>query len=179
MSVINRTERERRPGARRRGRELALAALYRADLLDLGPSGAACSLPEVLALHEEINPEKGPKAERVRTEALEYAHQLVTGLALERRAIDQDISELSTEWSLERLSITDRNILRIALWELKQGGVPAVIVDEAVELAKQYGGPDSPRFVNGILGAWLARHHAEEHEPHTPDGSDWPTDVRS
>ena len=71
--------------------------------------------------------------------------------------IDATIAELATDWRLDRLSITDRNILRLALWELGSGEPPAVVVNEAVEIAGQYGGAESAKFVNGVLGGWLQR----------------------
>jgi N utilization substance protein B len=161
MGDTERTEPKRRPGARRRARELALAALYRADLLGLGESAALASLPETLSLNQESWPERGRVAQRLRAEALEYAHQLLTGVWLDREALDAAIEESATGWSLDRMPITDRNILRIALSELRRGEPVAVVVNEAVELASQYGGPESSRFVNGVLGGYAARRAAE------------------
>jgi len=157
MGDTDRTEPRRRPGARRRAREVALAALYRADLLGLGHSAALVSLPEMLALSEEHWAEEGRRAERLRAEALQHAHNLVTGVSLDCETIDATIAELATDWRLDRLSITDRNILRLALWELGRGEPPAVVVNEAVEIAGEYGGAESAKFVNGVLGGWLQR----------------------
>jgi len=157
MGDTDRTEPQRRPGARRRAREVALAALYRADLLDLGYAAALASLPDMLALNEESLPDTERRARGIRAEALQYAHDLVTGVSLEGERIDATITELSTDWSLERLSITDRNILRLALWELSNGEPPGVAINEAVEIAQQYGGAESSKFVNGVLGAWVRR----------------------
>ena len=160
MGDTDRTEPERRPGPRRRAREVALAALYRADLLDLGYAAALASLPEMLSLHEESRPEPERRARSIRAEALQYAHGLVTGVSLESERIDATIAELSTDWSLDRLSVTDRNILRLALWELGNGEPPGVAINEAVEIAQEYGGAESSKFVNGVLGAWVKRESA-------------------
>jgi N utilization substance protein B len=167
MGATDASPRQRRPGARRRAREVALAALYRADLLGLDHAAALASLPEMLSLNDEQQPTEGRGGRRIRAEALAYAHDLISGLALESVAIDAVIAELATGWSLERLSITDRNILRLGLWELTQGHPPAAVVNEAVEIAREYGGPDSARFVNGVLGAWLDRQKAGEPQPGT------------
>jgi len=170
MGDTDRTEPERRPGARRRAREVALAALYRADLLDLGYAAALVSLPEMLALNEENLPEADRRARGVRAEALQYAHDLVTGVSLESERIDAAIAELSTDWSLDRLSVTDRNILRLALWELGRGEPPGVAINEAVEIAQRFGGAESSKFVNGVLGAWVKRQ--ESGTAATEDGKD-------
>ncbi|MBX6349884.1 MAG: transcription antitermination factor NusB [Clostridia bacterium] len=90
------------------------------------------------------------------------AERIVEGVMAHRAEIDRHISLRSRDWRLERIAPVDRNILRIAVWELcHRPDVPApVAIDEAVELAKTYGGQDSSRFVNGILGQ-LARALAE------------------
>ena len=67
--------------------------------------------------------------------------------------LDARINEASRDWSAERLGALERNILRIALWELDRGGVPVeVAIDEAVSLAKRYASEEAGRLVNGILG---------------------------
>jgi transcription antitermination factor NusB len=132
-------------------------------VLELELSAVPVSLPEVLALNQEDWPAKDRGSERLRAEVLEYANDVLTGLLLEHADIDAAIDELSTDWRLERLSATDRCILRIALCELRRGlEPPAVIIDEAVELAREYGGTDSPKFVNGVLGAWLRGANGDE-----------------
>jgi transcription antitermination protein NusB len=148
-------------GARRRARELALAALYRGDLLGLGAADVVESLPETLVLHLEGWPPEDRASAELREETLAYATRLVAGVARSREQADEAISALSTDWPLDRLAATDRAILRMALWELGEAtAAPAVIINEAVELARAFGGADSPRFVNGILGAWVRREGA-------------------
>ncbi|MFN2419928.1 MAG: transcription antitermination factor NusB [Gemmatimonadota bacterium] len=87
--------------------------------------------------------------------AREYAERLVTALAEHLDEIDVLLGESSEGWEVERMSIVDRNILRIAVTEfLYVADVPSkVSIDEAVMLAARYGGADSPRFVNGVLDA--------------------------
>jgi N utilization substance protein B len=147
----------RRPGARRRARELALSALYRADLLGLDEATAIASLPGMLAIGLEDWTLEDREAPGLREEAAAYAGQLIAGVYAEQAQLDEAIGELATDWRVARLAATDRAILRIAMWELAQGLVPpAVVVSEAVELAAEYGTAESPRFVNGILAARLA-----------------------
>jgi N utilization substance protein B len=87
--------------------------------------------------------------------AREYAERLVTALSEHLDEIDVLLGESSEGWEVERMSIVDRNILRIAVTEfLYVDDVPSkVSIDEAVMLATRYGGADSPRFVNGVLDA--------------------------
>ena len=90
--------------------------------------------------------------------ALDYAQTLVEGSLAHRESIDELISAQAENWRLERMPVVDRNVLRLAVYELRhQPGVPAVVViDEAIELAKKFGSEQSGRFVNGILDALLA-----------------------
>ncbi len=83
----------------------------------------------------------------------EYAVSLVEGVQAQRLRIDELIATYSEGWSLDRLPGVDRALLRLAIYELLWTDVPpAVVVDEAVELAKSLSTEDSPRFVNGLLG---------------------------
>jgi transcription antitermination protein NusB len=82
-----------------------------------------------------------------------YASELVGGVAEEYAGLDARINEASTEWTADRLGALERNILRIALWELDRDEVPfEAAIDEAVSLAKRYSSEDAGRLVNGILG---------------------------
>jgi N utilization substance protein B len=82
-----------------------------------------------------------------------YADELVRGVAASLNVVDELIREASTNWRLERMARVDRNTLRIGAWELlHQKDIPrAVILDEAVEIAKRFGSEDSQSFVNGVL----------------------------
>jgi N utilization substance protein B len=82
-----------------------------------------------------------------------YAVEIAEGVAAEHEEIDARISEASRDWPAERLGALERNILRIALWELDRDEVPLeAAIDEAVSLAKRYSSEEAGRLVNGILG---------------------------
>lgn len=85
-----------------------------------------------------------------------FVENLAQGVAAKRSALDQLIVKAAPEWPLDKISMVDRNILRIGLYELlfsEKGEVPAkVAINEAIELAKTFGGESSGRFVNGVLG---------------------------
>ena len=82
-----------------------------------------------------------------------YARDLVEGVSGEAAELDARINDASSEWSADRLGALERNVLRIALWELERGDVPLeAAIDEAVSLAKRYSSEDAGRLVNGILG---------------------------
>lgn len=94
----------------------------------------------------------------------EYACSLALGVESELDRIDEVIGETSEHWAVSRMPLVDRNILRIATFELVHGGeIPSsVAINEAVELAKVYGGEDSSKFVNGVLGRIAERRPVEE-----------------
>ena len=124
---------------RRRARETALQALYQ---LDLNPEMPQAALIEFLD-SELDDPE-------LRT----FAGQIVEGVSIRRDDLDVLIQSHSDNWSLDRMAGTDRNVLRLAAWELFHSDVPfRVILDEAIELAKTFGDARSPDFVNGVLDA--------------------------
>ena len=82
-----------------------------------------------------------------------YAQELSDGVVAESSELDARINEASSDWSADRLGALERNILRIALWELEREEVPLeAAIDEAVSLAKRYSSEDAGRLVNGILG---------------------------
>lgn len=89
----------------------------------------------------------------------EFLLWLVAGTLTQREEIDQLIQRYAPQWPIEQLAIVDRNILRMSIFELGASNTrtpPKAVINEAVELAKAYGGDNSPGFVNGVLGAWLA-----------------------
>ena len=127
-------------GKRRKGRELALRCLYSLELFPTGKS------EERLA---EIVREEGSE-DTLKVFALE----LVSGVRENQDYFDRLISEYATNWSLDRVAVIDRNILRLSIYEMLRKDEeipPAVCIDEAIELAKIYGSEDSYRFINGIL----------------------------
>lgn len=122
---------------RRKARETALQALYKLDI-SAGPS-----LEKDLEL-EELAPG---------TEARRYCESLVHGVRTRIAELDSEIEKHSENWTVSRMSVVDRNILRMAVWELLYSAeVPyKVVIDEAVELAKRYGTDESGPFINGII----------------------------
>jgi N utilization substance protein B len=84
----------------------------------------------------------------------EFCRELATGVERTIEQLDETIGRISEHWVVSRMPLVDRNILRLATYELLfEGDVPpSVAINEAVELAKAYGGDDSSKFVNGVLG---------------------------
>lgn len=92
------------------------------------------------------------QAEDAPTRVVEYAESLVTTYWRLRKSVDQRITATSTKWDLPRMSPVDRNVLRVAVVELLVGDVPpGAVLDEAIEIGKEFGDRDSSRFINGIL----------------------------
>ena len=135
-------------GSRTRARECALQALYQ---LDTSAGDAREAVRGVMA-HFEGDPETaGEKTADGETER--FADELVRGVQSERAAIDELIQKSSTHWKLDRMARVDRNILRLAVYEiLRRADVPVrVTLNEAIELGKKYGSEESSSFVNGVL----------------------------
>ena len=140
---------------RRKGRELAVQALYQCDL-------GACGADEVLGLFlpTEYGTEDGEAlAEPGSKKSFIYAQTLVRGTLSNLEEIDDLIRGQAEHWRLERMPAVDRNILRLAVFEfLYEADVPKLVVmDEAIELAKKFGSKDSSRFVNGLLDGLLKK----------------------
>jgi N utilization substance protein B len=129
-------------GARRSGREAALQMLFQ---MEAGGGDA----DEVIPLFwRSFGGDADP-------ESREYADACVRGVAGALPSLDAHITKASTHWRIERMARVDRNLLRLGTWELSaRRDVPrAVVLDEAVELAKSFGNDESAAFVNGVLEA--------------------------
>jgi N utilization substance protein B len=129
-------------GIRRKSRELALQALYQGEL-----AGQAGLLDfEEFCAHFQVN-----------KKAIPYAKNLLNGVQEKREEINQLIIRYAENWRLERMSVIDRNILRLAVFELRyQEDVPtSVAINEAVEISKRYSTDESGSFINGILDAMV------------------------
>jgi transcription antitermination protein NusB len=139
---------------RRKAREVAFQTLYRFDIDYLQAKGP---LPETRLLAEET--QKHFDHFGIPSESREFANQLVSGTLKDLSKIDETIQAHAAHWRLERVSHVDRNLLRIASYEIMEFPDihPSVTIDEAVELAKQFGTEKSASFVNGILDA-IAEH---------------------
>lgn len=98
-------------------------------------------------------------------EPSEYCRELALGTELNQERIDAEIESTSEHWTISRMPLVDRNILRLAVYEITFcDEVPdSVAINEAVEMAKIYGGEDSSKFVNGVLGR-IAEHHVDANE---------------
>lgn len=130
-------------GARRKGRELAVQALYQ---IELSGEDSAVAMH---AFWEQC--EAGSRAK-------EFAAALVAGVRERQESLDQLITETSEHWRFDRLSRVDLNILRIAAFELSTRGAPtSVVIDEAIEIARRFGTEESAVFVNGILDQLAAK----------------------
>jgi len=130
-------------GLRRKSREIALQFLFGHDFQQQGtdPESVERDLERFCACFDT-----SPKA-------LPYTKELLAGVFTHLDAIDSLVRDRSHHWRLERMSLVDRNILRIAIYEMQYvEDVPAkVAINEALEIAKQYSIPDSVAFINGIL----------------------------
>lgn len=125
---------------RRRAREKAVILLYQMDLLR--------KKPEEIVENDQL---VGKKFD-------EFSLKLINGVTDNLKEIDKIISSTVQNWSLDRIAVIDRNILRVAIYEMiHEDDIPLkVSVDEAIEIAKNLGQkPDTPKFINGVLGKFL------------------------
>jgi len=127
-------------GARRRARALALQALYEIDSV----GHTADAVPDRLLREQKLSEEND-----------QFVRRLVAGVIQNRREIDANIEKFAPAWPIQQTPVIDRNILRLAIFELLiDNEVPVkVAINEAVELAKKFGGDNSARFVNGVLSS--------------------------
>lgn len=148
--------------SRRIAREMALQSLFQIDVydgvrqnlslesigeIDYSDFTVEAALAAAFLEHEE----EGEKA----LKAQDYAESLVRGVVANKEAIDGKLASYAVDWTVERMSATDRNILRVAVYELlfaEKKLEAGVAINEAVEIAKAYGTDESPRFINGVLG---------------------------
>ena len=127
-------------GGRRKARSVALQALYEIDSVGHDPEATLTHLLEETKLTGEN---------------ATFMQDLVRGVVRYKEKLDAQIQRYASAWPLEQIAVIDRNILRLAIFEvLLDNRVPVkVAINEAVELAKDFGSDNSPRFVNGVLGA--------------------------
>ncbi len=131
---------------RSRAREIALQALYQADL---NPHAAAGDLEAFVAARLHGGP------------LVPFATGLVRGVRGALEELDPFLDARAEHWRVARMAATDRAILRLAAWEILHSDTPpAVVADEAIELAKRYGGEGSGAFVAGIVGRIIAERQA-------------------
>ena len=162
-------------GKRRMAREMALQMLYQHDLGGSAPAQIFSVFDRAVHLvgngseddagsakrwrAQSRNPEEGERRRREVDEAFDYARTLVEGTLGHLDEVNRLIAEQADNWRLERMPAVDRNILRLAVYELLyEEDIPKlVVVDEAIELAKKFSTDQSSRFVNGLLDGLLKR----------------------
>jgi N utilization substance protein B len=130
--------------SRRRSRQRALQILFLWDVSKQPIENAVSAYDEILYSEEgKVRPQRDP-----------FLDQLVQGAAAHIAEIDKHISQHAEHWRIERMPAVDRNILRLAVHEMMAFDTPpAVVIDEALELARKFAGEESVQFVNGVLDA--------------------------
>jgi N utilization substance protein B len=148
-------------GTRRSAREAALQFLFQDDFLELGRN-ADIELEQRFARFSALY--------QVNRKARPYAFELLCGIAAKMEQIDSEIRRHALNWRLERIAGTDRNLLRIGIFELLfRDDVPAqVAINEAVEIAKRFGTEESPAFINGVLDAVQQARQQRVHQADSP-----------
>jgi len=130
--------------ARHRSRKRALQILFEWDMRGEPIDAAIRHYYDTLYSEESENK---PKPDR-------FMEELARGTVTKAHEIDKTIEEKSEHWRLERMPVVDRNILRLAIYELSANTIAApIVIDEALELARQFSGDESISFINGILDA--------------------------
>lgn len=124
---------------RRKGREIALQILYQREAAQIPVSEAINNYRKYFRVEDK--------------EVLKFGEELASGVEKNIEIIDNLIKKYTPSWPLERLNLTDKNILRLAIYEmLFRPDIPEIVsINEAIELAKLYGTDDSPAFINGVL----------------------------
>jgi N utilization substance protein B len=127
-------------GQRRKARESALQILYQLEFDEMDAGEA----------HDAFW-----RKRRAPAGAKDYCLRLVEGISSHQKEIDEAIQSISEHWRIARMALIDRNILRLAAFELLRDRSipPAIVINEAIEIAKKYSGPEAAIFVNGILDA--------------------------
>ncbi len=127
-------------GRRRKAREETLRILFRLEF-------------ENKQIEKTLN--QYWKNKKVSKEIKEYSTWLVNGVISDQAKIDNIIQQISEHWRVSRMALVDRNILRMAVFELlyEENIAPAIVINEAIEIAKRYSGDEAATFVNGILDA--------------------------
>lgn len=123
---------------RRNARELALQLLFQSEF------APQISVYSFLQLYDN----------KYANETIEYAESIINGVSEFKTKIDEKISSVSRNWKVDRMALVDRNILRVAIYEMKisqEKLSEKIVINEAIEIAKKYGNTDSAGFINGIL----------------------------
>ncbi len=127
---------------RRSSREIAFQLLFQSEYAP------------IISVKDAVQVATDPNQTAPDAETLDYARQLIEGIQGKRTEIDARIQSASQHWKLERMASVDRNLLRLAVYEMifaPQVIKPAIAINEAVEMAKKFGSTESASFVNGLL----------------------------
>jgi N utilization substance protein B len=131
---------------RQRSRQVALQTLYARDFADAQQADGEVDIQEIF--------ERVAQNFDLPAGARDFALKLVCGTTSELSDIDKLLAENAINWKISRMAAVDRNVLRLGIYELIRTDTPvSVILDEAIELARRFGGESSPGFVNGVLDA--------------------------
>ena len=145
--------------SRHLSRSIAMQSLYEWDFF-----GKKVNLEKIV---ERNIKEFGPGLEDT-----SFVWQLITGIVQHLQEIDKIIEKAAPEWPIDQISIVDRNVLRIGLYELlysdKTAVPPKVAINESIELAKSFGGESSGKFINGVLGTVYKEIEKTEESQRTP-----------
>jgi N utilization substance protein B len=128
--------------SRTRARSIALQVLYEVDISEHKPGEILSERFTRLKMEESLK---------------DFITQIVSGVIKFKDNLDEFIAAFAPDWPVDQVAVIDRNLLRIALWEIAvyRKTPVKVVVNEAVELAKKYGAEGSPRFINGVLGGFI------------------------
>ena len=147
---------------RQRSRQVALQALFACDFANQQQAGGEIGIEELF--------ERVAQNFDLPAGARDFALKLVCGTTSELSNIDDLLAANATNWKISRMAAVDRNVLRLGIYELTQTDTPvSVILDEAIQLARRFGGESSPGFVNGVLDA-VAKQVGKQTEPDAEDG---------
>jgi len=128
-------------GKRSTGRKLAMQALYQ---IDIAKADDQTVLDSFFSDFEIMEP------------TLDWATYLTQGVLHYREELDGLIRKYAIDWDINRISLVDKNILRVAFYELLHTETPhTVVINEAIEISKKFSSDDSPKFINGILGMYI------------------------
>ncbi len=133
---------------RRRAREVVMQLLFRDDMNGVGDGST-----DQQFLSRRLNRNAS---------LIGFADTILQGVRQNKESIDEKLESTTVNWSLARMAVTDRNVMRIAAWEILFGETPPrVAINEAIELSKRYGDENSSRFVNGVLDKLMQEAHTE------------------
>ncbi len=136
---------------RRLAREMVVSSLYQMEMNEVGANEALEMIIEEIALDDEVSNKSTDE------QTNEFARKLLMGVTGNKAAIDDLLTTFLTGWQVDRLSRVDRQILRLACFEMvfSEEAPQKVVLNEAIELAKHFGTDESGKFVNGVLAKML------------------------